>query len=159
VRIAAHGLAIEPAPGWDARIRLLTHTLDALVTSLIWDLTAHPVLHAADYPLGEQRGDFGSGVVEHMGPANAFVALVEYHPDSTRTPLFAAAGPPRQISVDAFSPQQLQRTIRGQAGVQRFFSANGRAFCLYAVIGSMANRVNCVAKVNDTLRRIEIAAP
>jgi len=163
MRITAHGLTIDVLPGWDARIRLLTAGVDEAVRNLLGGLArpvqAHPVLHAADFSLPDNRGDFGSGAVDIMRPADTFIALVEYHPDNTKTALFANAGPPRQISPDAFSPQQLQRTIGGQAGVQRFFSDKGRAFCLYVVIGSMADRRALVGKVNATLARIEIGTP
>lgn len=155
MRIAAHGLAIDVLGGWDARIRQLTSAAGNAVNAL---LSGHPVLHAADFALPERRGDFGSGAVDIMRPTHTFIALVEYSPESTRTALFANAGPPRRISPDAFSPQQLQRTIRGQAGIQRFFSANGRAFCLYVVLGSMNNRAALVPKVNAALARIEIGA-
>lgn len=163
MRITAHGLAIDLLPGWDARIRLLSAALDDAVKNLLGvlarPLQAHPVLHAADFALPDHRGDFGSGAVDIMRPTDTFIALLEYHPDNTKTALFANAGPPRQVSPDAFSPQQLQRTIRGQAGFQRFFSDQGRAFCLYVVLGSMADRRELVGKVNATLARIEIAAP
>jgi hypothetical protein len=160
VKVSAHGLTIDVLPGWDARIRLLTSAVEATVNNVLGGLAggpqAHPVLHAGDFALPEHRGDFGSGAVDIMRPTETFIALVEYRPDNTKTALFAHAGPPRQISPDAFSTQQLQRTIRGQAGVQRFFSDQGRAFCLYVVIGSMANRRALAAKVNATLARIEI---
>jgi hypothetical protein len=64
----------------------------------------------------------------------------------------------RQVSVDAFSPQRLQRTLKGQAGWQRFFVEKGRAFCLYVVLGSYANRITIVKRVNETLTRIEVEA-
>lgn len=155
MRISAHGLAIDVPGGWDARIRLAPGGANTSDSS---SFTAHPVLHAADFALPEKRGDFGSGVVDVMRSTNAFIALVEYGSDSTNTALFAHAGPPRHISPHAFSVQQLHRTIRGQAGVQQFFSAQGRAFCLYVVIGSMAKRNSVVSKVNGTLAGIEIGA-
>jgi hypothetical protein len=159
MRIQAHGLAIDLLGGWDARIRRLAAAATTAVNSVTDLITVHPVLHAADFALPEKRGDFGSGVVEHMRPTSTFIALVEYHPGNTSTALFANAGPPRSISVDAFSPHQLQRTIGGQAGVQRFFSAQGRAFCLYVVIGSLANRSQLVPKVNAALAGIQIETP
>lgn len=159
MRIQAHGLAIDLLAGWDARIRRLAAAATTAVNSVTSLITVHPVLHAADFALPEKRGDFGSGVVDIMRPTSTFIALVEYHPDNTATALFANAGPPRSISADAFSPHQLQRTIRGQAGVQRFFSAEQRAFCLYVVIGSMANRAQLVPKVNAALAGIRIEAP
>jgi hypothetical protein len=118
------------------------------------------VLHAADFALPEKRGDFGSGAVETMRSDQAFIALVEYHRDSARTALFAAhSGMPRQMGTDDFSPRQLQRTIRGQGGTQVFFVEAGRAFCLYVVLGSMANRHQVVPRVNVALSAIEIESP
>ena len=52
------------------------------------------------------------------------------------------SGIPRALSPDDFSPGVLQRAIRGQAGVQRFFHEPGRAFCLYVVLGSFARRAS-----------------
>jgi len=121
--------------------------------------TIYPVLHAADFPLPDQRGDFGSGAVENMRASEAFIALVEYQAESARTPLFAHSGIPRQVSADAFSPLQLQRTLRGQAGWQRFFVEKGRAFCLYVVLGGFANRSVVVPRVNSTLARLEVDTP
>ncbi|MDQ1358357.1 MAG: hypothetical protein QOG44_2730 [Acidimicrobiaceae bacterium] len=163
MKISAHGLALDPPDGWDARIRIAddsgpTGVQAHAVPSDTRTFSAFPVLHAADFPLPEQRGDFGSSAVELMRPTNAFIALIEYHPDSVRTALFASAGLTRQVSVDAFSPQRLQRTLKGQAGWQRFFVEKGRAFCLYVVLGSYANRITIVKRVNETLTRIEVEA-
>ena len=96
--------------------------------------TTHAVLHAASFPLPNDRGDFGSGAVERMRPHDVLVALVEMGPESVGTALFAAAGPPRQLSSQDFDPSSLLRAIPGQVGTQRFFSARGRAFCLYVVL-------------------------
>ena len=149
MRIAAHGLALDVPPGWDARIRQLRQATD--------QFRAHPVLHAADFPLPEERGDIGSGVVEAMRPTNAFVALIEHHPDSANTALFSKnTGMTRELRADDFSPRQLQRTIRGQAGTQFFFVDGSRAFCLYVVLGSMANRHLAVPRVNAVLSAITI---
>jgi hypothetical protein len=149
VRISAYGLALGVPSGWEARIRRLAHAGD--------ELRAHPVLHAADFCLPEERGDFGSGAVESMGPSHVFVALIEYDPSSAGTALFSSpVAMPLQVGVDDFSTQQLQRTIRGQAGTQRFFVDGGRAFCLYVVLGSMASRHSAVPRVNAALSAIEI---
>jgi hypothetical protein len=50
----------------------------------------------------------------------------------------------------------MQRAIRGQAGVQRFFNDQGRAFCLYVVIGSFAHRQSLVTRVNQVLATLTI---
>jgi hypothetical protein len=92
-----------------------------------------------------------------MGPSHAFIALIEYDPSSAGTALFSShVAMPLQVRAEGFSPQQLQRTIRGQAGTQRFFVDGGRPFCLYVVLGSMANRHHLVPRVNDLLSAIEI---
>ncbi len=155
LRISAHGLALEVPPGWEGRIRR-----QQVPSSDPTELRAHAVLHAADFPLPPERGDFGSGAVETMQSGHAFVALVEYHSSSAGTALFASgAGMPRELSTEDFSPRQLQRTIAGQAGTQRFFVEDGRAFCLYVVLGSMADRARAVPRVNAVLSAITIATP
>ena len=50
----------------------------------------------------------------------------------------------------------MQRAIRGQAGVQRFFHDQGRAFCLYVVIGAFARRRELVHRVNEVLATLTI---
>ncbi len=156
MRIAAHGLALDNPVGWDARIRKYDQTA-APTESPGPQFRSHAVLHAADFALPEERGDFGSGAVEIMGPTSAFLALLEYHPDSARTALFSSnAGMPQQVSIDDFSSRQLQRTIRGQGGAQFFFAEGGRAFCLYMVLGSLANRRHAVPRLNTILSAIEI---
>lgn len=150
MRISAYGLAVNAPPGWEARIRRPDPAGDRF--------RSHPVLHAADFALPEERGDFGSGAVEAMGPSQAFVALIEYDPSSAGTALFSSnVATPLHVGAGDFSSQQLQRTLRGQAGTQRFFVDGGRAFCLYVVLGSMTNRHHSVPRVNALLSAIEIA--
>jgi hypothetical protein len=159
MRISAYGLAVDVPSGWEARIR--RHRIAPQPDGD--GFRAHPVLHAADFVLPEERGDFGSGAVETMGPSEAFIALIEYDPSSAGTALFSSnVAMPLRVGADDFSTQQLQRTIRGQAGTQTFFVDGGRAFCLYVVLGSMANRHDTVPRVNAILSAIEItprAAP
>ncbi len=183
MRISRFGLALDAPPGWDARIRRhrpatepettahglspsdarilgIHRPVDPAAVVARSEVRAHPVLHAADFALPEERGDFGSGAVETMRSDQAFIALVEYHPDSAATALFSSrSGMPRQMGADDFSPRKLQRTIRGQGGTQVFFVEAGRPFCLYVVLGSMANRHQVVPRVNVALSTIEIVSP
>ena len=154
MRISAYGLAVDVPSGWEARIRRNPPALDAAGDGF----RSNPVLHAADFALPEERGDFGSGAVEAMRPSQAFVALIEYDPSSAGAALFSSqVAKPLQVGAEDFSSHQLQRTIRGQAGTQNFFVDGGRAFCLYVVLGSMANRHHVVPRVNALLSAIEIA--
>lgn len=156
MRIAAHGLAVDTPAGWDARIfRRRSEGLQAGAHGGRAP-TDHPVLHVANFPLPEERGDFGSGAVELMRSPHVLVALLEYHQEAARTALFSPRGMPRRLDSGDFDPNALQRTLAGQAGAQRFFSEGGRAFCLYVVIGSFARRAPLVSEVNATLGRVEI---
>jgi hypothetical protein len=94
-----------------------------------------------------------------MGTGHVFVVLFEHGAESASTALFQAKGLPRPLRAEWFSPNQLQRTLPGQAGVQRFFVERGRPFSLYAVLGSYTNRNALVPMVNDLLNRITISNP
>ena len=114
-----------------------------------------PVLHLANFGLGSERGDFGSGVVGTMGARHAFVALLEYGPELAGTALFSPRGVPRPRQAD-FSPDCLQRRLPGQLGFQRFFTVGSRAMCLFVVLGSVGNARTLVADVNTTLDGVEV---
>jgi hypothetical protein len=157
MRISAHGLALEVPTGWEGRIRRATLPVEAAGTDSP-QFRANAILHAADFPLPDERGDFGSGAVETMRSNHAFLALVEYGSASAGTALFASGRMPRELGTDDFSSRQLQRTLRGQGGLQRFFVEEGRAFCLYVVLGSMADRSRVVPRVNAVLSAISISA-
>jgi hypothetical protein len=145
--ISAYGLSASLPAGWEAVIYCRPPSVAG---------TTHPILHAATFGLPVERGDFGGGAVELMGPGDAMVVLLEYHPDSVGRALFARPGLPQPLSPDAFSPACLQRAMPGQAGVQLFFNQNGRAFCLYAVLGSYSTRYLVVPSVNTVLAGVQI---
>ena len=142
-----HGLSVTLPPGWDGGI----YRRPARPGE-----TTHAVLHASTCALPPDRGDFGSQVVESLGPDDLFVALLEYHPDSASTSLFAPTGPPPELGARDFSPNALQRRLAGQAGAQRFFSFGGRAFCLYVVLGSFARRTTLAVLANAVIRTVQI---
>jgi hypothetical protein len=133
-QIAAMGMAVTAPPGWEAAIYRRQAVHGAIT---------YPVMHAATIALPASRADYGGG-------------LLEFGPEAASTPLFSALRSVPGLTPDAFRPQQLQRTIRGQAGVQRFFSVGGRAFCLYAVLGSIANRVKGAARANELIGSFRI---
>jgi hypothetical protein len=147
-RLSHQGLAVGVPPGWDARIY---RRGDAPTGA-----TTHAVMHAANFALPEDRGDYGSNAVERMGPSHVLVVLMEFHPDAARTALFANEGMPRRVTAEMFDPRRLQRTISGQAGTQVFFREGGRAFCLYVVLGSSRDRAVLVPLVNDLLATLDV---
>jgi hypothetical protein len=148
--IAAMGLAVAPAHGWEATIYRRPPGPGE---------ETFPVLHAATVPLPANRGDYGSGLVERLGPHDVFVSVLEFGPKAANTALFRGLRGVPGLTPDAYRPSQLQRTIRGQAGVQRFFTTGGRAFCLYSVIGGYPNRVALTARANEVLGSIRVEVP
>jgi hypothetical protein len=92
-----------------------------------------------------------------MRNRHAFIAVVDFGVEAADTPLFAPRGIPRPLTTDRFDPLTLQRTIPGQSGSQQFFTAAGRGFCLYVVLGAHLLRPRLVALVNQTLRTLRIS--
>jgi hypothetical protein len=92
-----------------------------------------------------------------MRSGDVFMTLFEYGPESAGTPLFEAEGIPRQLAAREFDRNALQRAMPGQSGLQRFFTHNGRAFCLYVVLGSHVDRADILPNVNAVLETLEIA--
>jgi hypothetical protein len=115
-----------------------------------------PVMHLANFAIPDDRGDFGSGAVELMGPSNLFITLFEYGPEQVGQALFSTQGMPRQLAASDFNPSALQRTITGQSGCQRFFTEVGRPFCLFIALGSHDNRAALVTQANAALATIVI---
>jgi hypothetical protein len=145
-QISAHGLSVTPPDGWEA---VIYRRLEGPGEQTF------PIVHAATVPLPVQRGDYGSGVVETLRASDLFVSLLEFGPQAANSPLFALAGIPG-LTPDMYRLKQLQRVLLGQAGVQRFFTEAGRAFCLYSVIGSYANRIPLCARANHMIGSIHI---
>lgn len=146
--LSLDGIVVSTPPGWDAR--LYRRTSRAAEPTF-------PVAHGATCELPESRGDYGSGVVERLGPEDVFVALLEFRPADASSALFARAGLPDNLDPAAFSPTSLQRGLPGQAGLQVFFHQSGRAFCLYVVLGSGADRARLVPKATDFVCGIRIS--
>lgn len=150
-RIQRAGVSIEVPTGWESSLtggdfRLLSRG------------SREPtLLHLASFPLPPERGSFGSGAVDLMRSDDVMVTLYEYGPESAGTPLFSTQGIPRNLDPQLFDREALQHGIPGQSGLQQFFTHQGRAFCLYVVIGSHIDRVDLVARVNDALETLEIS--
>lgn len=161
MRLTAHGIAADLPRGWEGTIVAENaDVVSAQVRSFAADATApgvFPVAQFATFPLPAEHSDFGSTAVETMGPDDVFVSLLEYGPDEAGSALFAEQGLPRRLSPRDFSPRTLQRTLRGHAGFQHFFTEGGRAFCLYIVLGGVADAAALVARVEEVLATIHIA--
>jgi hypothetical protein len=161
-KIAGHGLSAELPRGWDGEIYVRAPVVappsSGRTTPSNLGSTA-PVLQLADFTLPAERGDYGGGAVELMGSHNLFVSLFEHGPEAVGTALFSQPGPPWPIRHSAFGPNRLQRPLPGQAGAQWFFTDSGRAFCLYAVIGSYTLRGLLTRRLNRVLTTIAVTPP
>ncbi|MFN8049941.1 MAG: hypothetical protein U0Q22_00705 [Acidimicrobiales bacterium] len=163
MKLSAHGVTVTVPRGWDARIFRRSES-DAAAPATDQDLDGPvpqsgitaPVLHVANFPLPEGRGDYGSGAVGLMRSDHVFLALVEFGPESVGTPLFAATGIPK-LRVSEISSTTLQRPQGTLGGAQRFFTASNRAFCCYAVVGSVKRRAALVPALNRVLAGVTIA--
>jgi hypothetical protein len=156
MELSGHGLHAELPGGWEGAITL--DRSDDAVALAQAGAVVRPVAHLATFPLPGERGDFGSGAVELMRTADAFVALLEYSPEEAGTPLFARRGLPRRLDPRDFHPRSLQRAIRGQVGWQCFFTEAERAFCLYVVLGDGEDAHLLVRKVEQVLASVTIEA-
>ena len=149
--LAAHGMSVLLPAGWDGEIFL--RDLDGDPTDAVAD--NKPVLHCANFPLPADRGDFGSRAVEAMDRPAVFLAVLEYDNASATSPLFSNPLPGR-LEEREFGPTNLQRPMPGQAGAQRFVNHGGRAFCVYAVLGSYAMRSVLVPEINAVLGTLTV---
>lgn len=148
-RIGLNGIQATIPLGWEARIRLGADLGAA---------RAFPVLHAATVPLPRNRADYGGGVVERLGTSDVFVTLIEFGDEAAGTALYPEVDEIPLVSPDDFHPAQLNRSIPGQAGTQTFFTYEGRAFCLYVVLGSYGRRIALAAEANRIIADLAIVA-
>jgi hypothetical protein len=161
MRIEAHGIRAELPTGWEGRISrrqpgTTTGRRGSGATAEVVGEDTGPILHMGNFALPEVRGDFGSGAVDLMGAGHLLVVLVEYGPESVGTALFPTVSSVPRVTGRMFSSQGLQRVQRGQAGAQRFFTLNGRAFCLYAVVGDQREVGPMATTTNDVTRQVQV---
>lgn len=150
-RLTRSGISIDVPAGWEASI-------DGGGFQQLANGARRPtVLHVGSFPMPPDPGSFGSGATDLMNTNDVFITLFEYGPDSAGTPLFSKKGIPRSLSPDDFDREALQHGVTGQSGLQRFFTDNGRVFCLYVVLGSHIDRRELVPVVNQVLATLEIS--
>lgn len=142
------GIRLRVPPGWEGRMGRPLESGEGERT--------FPVIHAATVPLSGPRADYGGGVVERLGDRDVFVSLIEFGPSEAGTALFKEVDELPPLEPSMFRRNQLQRRLRGQAGVQRFFTLNGRAFCLYVVLGSIGRVSELVEKANQLVRGLAV---
>ena len=146
--LSAEGITVELPAGWEGAIGHESTRDDGSVRNV--------VAHFASFPLPPRRGDFGGGAVDLMGPDDVFITLFDYGRRSAATELFAAEGLPSPIEASHFDRSMLQKPLPRQSAVQRFFTAGGRALCLYIVVGSHTDRADVLPAINRLLSSMSI---
>jgi hypothetical protein len=149
------GIEIDLPAGWEGRI--FTPDPGAQPSSRVAVEHTRPILHAANFALPVEIGDYGGGAVELMSSGHVFVALIDFGTAAANTPLFANLGIPVPLRTEQFDPAALQRTLPGQSGTQQFFTTAGRGFCLYVVLGANLLRGRLLPLVNDALVTLRVA--
>ncbi len=110
-------------------------------------------------PLPGSDGDYGTSATGSMPRDGLFAALVEFEPGGGLEPgkgLYRHRGVPAALGGRDFSAATMLRALAGQAGAQRFFTAAGRPFSLYAVVGSHRHASQLAARLNELLRGVRI---
>ena len=163
----AFGITVDLPHGWDGRIYrhapvprgpcVGAAAAAAEVTDLATDEgTVQPVAHLANFPLPADRGDYGSGAVERMGPVTCSSASWS----STRRPRTAACSRTRAFPVSSAAALPPTRCSGRSRAARRpgLLPRMGRAFCAYAVLGATAT-VPLTPRVNDLLATVRIEDP
>ena len=164
--LAAYGVEVSVPAGWDARIYARPLARAAALPG-VSPFSRRPqahggsaTLHAASFALPRDDADFGTTATESMPTGGAFLALVEYEAGAgleSGVGLFAAPAPPSALRAADLAPETMVRPRPGQVGAQRFFTASGRPFCLYAVLASAARPGHALGDLNRMLGSLRIA--
>jgi len=145
VILDARGIRVELPQGWSGRLFARGRAA---------------TLHAGDFTLALQDGEFGTASTAAMHPGAAFLALTEYEPGGGLKPhigLFASRRLPLPLDPTSFSSNGLAHPRPGQQGMQHFFTSAGRPFCLYVVLaGGRSHRRRQLGTVNHVLRSVKI---
>lgn len=147
MNLSRYGLHLVVPRGWEARIYRRAPSEPGELS--------YPVLHLGTVPLPPVRGDYGGGVVEHLAAEDVFISLLEFGADVADVGLFAHQGVPT-LRPSQFAPGRLPHVMADVSAVQHFFSAAGRAFCLYVVVGSDGRRMVTVPKAQAALRGLSV---
>ena len=141
------GISVDLPRGWEGR---------AFVPVLPEPALTFAVLHAATFAIPPDDSSYGGGLARAMGTEATMFALVEFDPALAGEKLFRDDRLPIAVRPAELSPGALQVPRPGHAAVQRFFAESGRAFCLYAIVGSRDDRAARVRRLKDVVATLRI---
>ncbi len=153
-QLTDQGITVDVPAGWE--VDFYRRTPDAIALSNVSPESTYTVVHIANWPLPAERGDFGGGAVELMRRSDLLIILFEYGPEHVGAALFDAEGVPWPLDPSWFAANQMQRPLPGQGGLQQFFTVEQRPFCLYVVLGSLADADALVTEANAVLAGLVI---
>jgi hypothetical protein len=124
--LRGRGLALSVLGGWEARI---------WKPDLPPPAENHPVVRLANFALPLTKDTYAEDVADGLRPGRVVASLAEFSSALAGRGLYAPQGVPG-LSVADLDPRAVQRQAHDRAGVQRFFSEQGRAFSLYVIARS-----------------------
>jgi len=146
--LEAHGLRIELPRGWSGRVFKRPE--------------GGATLHAGDFELPLDDGEFGDQSTAAMPTGATFLALAEYRPGAGLEPgkgLFSSRRVPTALDPTSFSARGMAHPRPGQLGRQEFFTTAHRPFCLYVVVsGGRSERRRQLATLGVVLRSLRISS-
>lgn len=142
LELTGYGIRVDLPRGWEGRIYKRPE--------------GDPTLHAGNFPLPVEDGDFGSRALAAMKSDGAFVVVTEYEQTLAGQGLFSPVAPAPLPMSSELDPMALQRTRPGQFGLQRFLTIGGRPFCVYVVVGMDPNPAELLERANGVLETIAI---
>jgi hypothetical protein len=150
MRLTGSGFVVDVPSGWEADIRPPAATL----ASADEGFENPAVLHVANFQLPPGLADYGDEIYTLLGPADVFVAVIDFGPLAPDQQLFTYKGMPVPLGTDDFNEDAAVRGLQGGTASQQFFQENERGYCLYVVIGSHAERADVLSEVNELLATI-----
>lgn len=160
--IEAYGISVRVAPGWNAEIFRFGDGSPVGTTGEMTDAerdSSPPLVHAATVDLPQKRGSYALDCIDHMGPGDAFVALVvDDSEQATTRAIYRAANEPWPLTPEAFDPTESPRLAPNVVFVQRFFQRAGRGMCLFAGVHEGVGRGIPVARVNQFLHGVRVGS-
>jgi hypothetical protein len=148
VEISGYGISVDLPPGWDGWIYGATNPVTGGVTA---------VLQLANFSFDMVIDTFGAEATANLQSGQLFLALAEYDPASSSTPLFSTNPMPSDFALDDYDSHLLQVGRVNQAGLQAFFSDQSRAFCVYSVICTIDTSILPFSDLNATWASLAIA--
>jgi hypothetical protein len=142
VELSGYGITVDLPSRWEGRIYKRPE--------------GDPTLHAGNFPLPVEDGDFGSRALAAMPAGGAFLVATEYERQLAGRGLFSPMAPAPLPATSELDPTALLRVRQGQYGIQRFLTIADRPFCVYVVVGSDPGPSALLAEANRVLRTLSV---